>query len=332
MKVGEHKLLGSQASGIEYAHVFHCPWQSRFKGASSNVAFAAKVGGHVIEIVNQQVLVDQTQVTSAQTYPDGTTVKPLGSDKGWLIQAPPSVNGRAEIKLKRRTFQTNQMPSGYIYDIFAKIPEAYAADASGLCDSPSAGELPNECDGNSNYPTSKFSSSTLASLDEMCFVESGVKKCEFDSDACSDGASCCTLNGHSLATAKTVCADVAGCDQYDNCLMDYCITGEESFAAHSVDNCGDTFYPPTPPPTSEPTSEPTGAPSAGPVAPYACERNTPPLQMIQKIVGGTKYREWDIKSLDIQTGEYDLVYTVPATEIKKLNGASISPIDSKVPV
>ena len=66
MKVGEHKLLESTDSGIEYAHVFQCPWQKRYKGASSNVGFAAKVGNHTIEIVDQEVLVDENAVTSAQ--------------------------------------------------------------------------------------------------------------------------------------------------------------------------------------------------------------------------------------------------------------------------
>ena len=105
------------------------------------------MGEHKIEIENQLVLVNDTRIISAQTYSDGTTVKPLlgGSTKGWLIQAPRNAGGRAEIKLKCRAFPTHHMLAGYIFDIFVKIPKGHKAGASGLCTSPTAGELPNGC-------------------------------------------------------------------------------------------------------------------------------------------------------------------------------------------
>ena len=93
-------------------------------------------------------------------------------------------------------------------------------------------------------------------------------------------------------------------------------------------------------PTRVPTSMPTGTPTvvtAAPTAtssvlPYACVWNTPPLQMI----GRKNDKEWDIKSLDIETGTYKTEWTIRSEtdginwDIGNINAASLSPIDSKV--
>jgi len=85
-----------------------------------------------------------------------------------------------------------------------------------------------------------------------------------------------------------------------------------------------------PPPTDEPTSTPTGAPTSS-VQPYPCDSNSLPLQLLETEKGS---RVWVLKELAINPSDttYSDKYEIktPLGSIHQLNGASISPIDSKV--
>ena len=72
---------------------------------------------------------------------------------------------------------------------------------------------------------------------------------------------------------------------------------------------------------------------------YLCNVSTPPLQMVAQMSGDAIPIEiaWDIKELDIESGEYETKWSINKKfgnerEIYQINAASISPKDDKVPV
>ena len=299
MKVGEHKLVESAQDDIK-VHVFHCPWHQSNIGAASTVAFAATVGEQSIEIVNAVVKIDGVQVTTSQSYSDGTTIGPIpgmSMTTGWLIQGPPNTHGRAQIKLKRRFIYPNLLPAGYDYDTFIAIPRMHAGEASGLCQSQANGELPSkECA--AGIYESMFKHNTLESLDQICFGESstGIEECEFDPTACVDAASCCLLNNRSLVWAQSVCSNSIGvdCDHHEHCVHDLCITGHEDFVNHHQENCLESTCahsgnePSSSPSHSSPASSPshsTGVPSTPSAEPSSLPSSEPSVAGGSTITG-----------------------------------------------
>ena len=77
---------------------------------------------------------------------------------------------------------------------------------------------------------------------------------------------------------------------------------------------------------------------SGDIEPYDCKVDTPPLQLVAQMrsdATGKKEIAWDIKQLNIETGEYTPKWAITeafgtADGIKKINAASIGPVDNKV--
>jgi len=73
---------------------------------------------------------------------------------------------------------------------------------------------------------------------------------------------------------------------------------------------------------------------SGDIEAYKCKVDTPPLQLVAQMRSG-KEIAWDIKELNIETGEYTPKWAITeafgtANGIKKINAASIGPVDNKV--
>ena len=77
---------------------------------------------------------------------------------------------------------------------------------------------------------------------------------------------------------------------------------------------------------------------SGDIEPYDCKVDTPSLQLVAQMrsdATGKKEIAWDIKQLNIETGEYTPKWAITeafgtADGIKKINAASIGPVYNKV--
>jgi hypothetical protein len=226
--VGEFKLLESTADQIK-VHVFQCPWTARYLGAASNVGVAATVGAHSIEIIDSTITVDSVVLSDASTtFADGVTV--LITSGGFEITGPPNFQGQANLKVSRRSFSTSDMPTGYYYDMYARLPSPHTAAASGLCYSLQSGST------RVDSASSNFGSSGLATLNQQCFMDSGVSMTEHVPITTAADAAAAT--GITVATGEAACAGVDS-SQFDACVFDYCLTGLQEVVQYSADAAAD---------------------------------------------------------------------------------------------
>ena len=222
-EAGEFKLLDSPADQIK-VHAYHFPWldvDSYYHGAASNVFVSVTLGAHFIEIGDLTITVNGSEITSATTFSDGVHV--YINPSSVVLTGPPSSEGHANLKVVRRVVPTSLLPSGYYYNIYARLPFDHTAATTGLCRNLSSGRSA------IGYESSHFSSTTLAVINQY-WVDSGMTIS--DHTPVNTAAEACTINHISIATSEAVCASVSA-SQFDACVYDYCFTGMQEMVENA---------------------------------------------------------------------------------------------------
>ena len=225
-EVGEFKFLESATDHIK-AHVYQFPWSDKdafYSGAVSNIGVAVTLGEHAIEITDTQVTIDGKELTESRTtFSDGVQVVVLSTNpKQYVLSGPSSTEGYANLKITRQSVAKSLFAPGYYYNIYARIPFDHTVSSSGLCRALASGST------RVGFGSSKFSTGWRNSVLNKYWKDSGADMSKFES---VDGAAkACTKNGISLAASKAACADV-GTTQFDACVYDFCLTGDQKLVA-----------------------------------------------------------------------------------------------------
>jgi len=207
--------------------VYQFPWSDKdefYSGAVSNIGVAVTLGEHAIEITDTQVTIDGKKLTEPRTtFSDGVQVVILSTDpKQYVLSGPSSTEGYANLKITRQSVAKSLFAPGYYYNIYSRIPFDHTVSSSGLCRALSSGST------RVDFGSSKFSTGWRNLVLNKYWEESGADMSKFKS---VDGAAkACTKNGISLAASKAACADV-GTTQFDACVYDFCLTGDQKLVA-----------------------------------------------------------------------------------------------------
>ena len=125
--------------------------------------------------------------------------------------------GEVRLEAQQRNRDLSDMPTGYIYNLLARLPGAHAGAASGLCRSQGSGS--GELGG-----ASLFTPAELAWLEYRCFSASGVPREDYA--PIDNAADACADKGVPYADAVAACAGVSG-THATGCIYDYCVSGLE---------------------------------------------------------------------------------------------------------
>jgi hypothetical protein len=210
----------------------------------ANVAVAAKVGIHLIEIMDSEVKVNGTVLAAGSTKLLGDViVESTGSY--WVIRGPHNEhNERAILWGYRAGWDNAVLPTGYFYNTYAILPHSHSDLATGLCQSTiSAGTAI------ISVTASLFSIEAQNAIRQQCYCGNQqytlTPECH---GSCPDGQSwpchenpcspagpfesreeymqcTCEWKGRSFADAAQACNFSACPSQYEACILDYCLVG-----------------------------------------------------------------------------------------------------------
>lgn len=266
--------------------IFTCPWKKQWVGASSNVGLAVQLGQNTLEFVGNKLSLNGAVVSRRRKLRD---IEVLVTRKTFTILGPASAAGRVKIQVSRRAMPVANIPSGYILNIFAKLPAGSSALSTGLCRGAKGGSSRIQAQ------ETLFSKKGLEMLNKQCFKMTGVSMADFR--PIDDAATLCKQNGHDIKKAEAKCAKdraIRALDLRQACIFDYCAVALEAV----IDDVADeqalenmNF--------DRPTQGPSPAPAPPAVAPVASVTDAVDDSCHYKTMGpGTSCRDAKLKTAE----------------------------------